>query len=339
MNTSKIKTMNKEDAIKYLKQLYPNGGHCWLDEQRIEALGMAIDALQEEPVNELWHDASEEPNDMSSCLIFYGCKEAVGHYLHYEPVLYNKKEKVFVTPSFPHPTGYKVEQKSFDGGCVAEVYKDKRDRISISDITQWCYLCDLHNLSNVGRIGKKWKEPVSEKLEEAAFDYAEACKYEGGEKLLCVEHFKAGAKWGKNQAMAEIQAQSMALAHGCPKEELVSNDLEEAAVDWHNSVKYKSDLSGTPISAFKAGAEWKMNHLWKDAQGNDLPEIDREVIVSLKGGKVAFGHRPYKGKYIGKNLTTGNIETFENETYDEGGWNIPNVMYWLDCEIPKEMEE
>ena len=39
--------MKKEDAIKYLQQLYPNGGHCWLDEQRIEAIGMAVKALQE----------------------------------------------------------------------------------------------------------------------------------------------------------------------------------------------------------------------------------------------------------------------------------------------------
>lgn len=44
--------MKKEDAIKYLHQLYPNGGHCWLDEQRIEAIGMAVKALQEESVSE-----------------------------------------------------------------------------------------------------------------------------------------------------------------------------------------------------------------------------------------------------------------------------------------------
>lgn len=44
--------MTNEKAIKYLKQLYPNGGHCWLDEQRIEAIGMAIKALHEEPVSE-----------------------------------------------------------------------------------------------------------------------------------------------------------------------------------------------------------------------------------------------------------------------------------------------
>lgn len=43
--------MTKQEAIKYLQQLYPIGGHCWLDEQRIEAISMAIKALQEEPVS------------------------------------------------------------------------------------------------------------------------------------------------------------------------------------------------------------------------------------------------------------------------------------------------
>ena len=54
--------MKKEDAIKFLQQLYPNGGHCWLDEQRIEAIGMAVKALQEEPVSE---DLGEYINELS----------------------------------------------------------------------------------------------------------------------------------------------------------------------------------------------------------------------------------------------------------------------------------
>ena len=49
--------MTKEEAIKYLQQLYPNGGHCWLDEQRIEAIGIAVKSLQEEPASE---DLEEE---------------------------------------------------------------------------------------------------------------------------------------------------------------------------------------------------------------------------------------------------------------------------------------
>ena len=52
--------MTEEEAIKYLQQLYPNGGHCWLDEQRTEAIAMAIQALQKEPVIKVWHDANEE---------------------------------------------------------------------------------------------------------------------------------------------------------------------------------------------------------------------------------------------------------------------------------------
>lgn len=38
--------MTNKEAIKYLRQLYPNGGHCWLDTQRMEAINMAISALK-----------------------------------------------------------------------------------------------------------------------------------------------------------------------------------------------------------------------------------------------------------------------------------------------------
>ena len=55
--------MTDKEAIKYLQQLYPNGGHCWLDEQRIEAIGMAINALQEEPVSEELEEASRNYAD------------------------------------------------------------------------------------------------------------------------------------------------------------------------------------------------------------------------------------------------------------------------------------
>lgn len=124
--------------------------------------------------------------------------------------------------------------------------------------------------------------------------------------------------------------------------EPVNEDLEEAveeyAPDFSNSIASKAAVNAVR-DAFKAGVEWKKEHLWKDAQGDDLPEIDREVIALLNNGKVVFAHRPYKGKYLGKNLTTGNIETFENKTYDKGGWNIPDVKYWLDIEKLPNMEK
>ena len=57
--------MTKDDAIKYLQQLYPYGGHCWLDEQRIEAIAMAINALKEKSklssVERNGKDCKEEP--------------------------------------------------------------------------------------------------------------------------------------------------------------------------------------------------------------------------------------------------------------------------------------
>ena len=55
----KENSMTNEEAIIYLKQLYPNGGHCWLDEQRIEAIGMAIKALQKEPASEDLEEAAK----------------------------------------------------------------------------------------------------------------------------------------------------------------------------------------------------------------------------------------------------------------------------------------
>lgn len=71
--------MTNEKAIKYLKQLYPNGGHCWLDEQRIEAIGMAVKALQEEPVSE---DLEEAANNAVIALVpSFGQKYSDGSYV------------------------------------------------------------------------------------------------------------------------------------------------------------------------------------------------------------------------------------------------------------------
>ena len=152
--------MTKEEAIKYLRQIYPNGGHCWLDEQRLEAIGMAIKALQEEPVSE---DLGEYISELSK--------------------------------QFP------------------EVSFAKLSRIAV-------------------RVAK-----------------------------------------------------------------------------------------------------WQKQNLWKPADGDVLPEIDREVIAILDNGKVVFAHRPPEF-WDGKNIITGKVTRYYPKTYDKGGWNIPNVKYWLDCSIP-----
>lgn len=85
--------------------------------------------------------------------------------------------------------------------------------------------------------------------------------------------------------------------------------------------------------SFEAGGKWQLEHLWHDADGDYLPEIDREVIVlceceKYEGYCVCFGHRPDPKDWIGKPLI-----------YGKGGWNIPDVKWWLDSNIPKEDEE
>ena len=74
-----------------------------------------------------------------------------------------------------------------------------------------------------------------------------------------------------------------------PKEP-VSKDLEEAAQQWYDSTKFKSDLSGTPIGAFKAGASWKKEEMMKDT-----------VDAFIYKGNIRLKEWPLPEKY-GKHL-------------------------------------
>ena len=92
--TNKVKKgkkgMTNEEAIKYLLQLYPNGGHSWLDEQRIEAIGMAIKALQKEPVSE---DLEEAANNAVIALVpSFGQKYSDGSYVSSCIDCFNREE-------------------------------------------------------------------------------------------------------------------------------------------------------------------------------------------------------------------------------------------------------
>ena len=163
------------------------------------------------------------------------------------------------------------------------------------------------------------KKPVSEDLEEAAKNHAAERYRTTRDRDLaekCKWSFKAGAEWQKEQ----FEKDYTNLCNGIAT-------VKGLAV----AMTYNKGVADTK--------EQMMKNIWKDAQGDDLPEIDREVIALLDNGKVVFAHRPYKGKYLGKNLTTGNIETFENKTYDKGGWNQPDVKWWLDIEKLPNMEE
>ena len=79
-------------------------------------------------------------------------------------------------------------------------------------------------------------------------------------------------------------------------------------------------------------------NLWKPADGDDLPDIDREVIALLDNGKVVFAHRPPE-YWDGKDIVTGKVTRNYPKTYDKGGWNIPNVKWWLDVDKLPNVEE
>ena len=125
----------------------------------------------------------------------------------------------------------------------------------------------------------------------------------------------------------------------------------------HFSVRHKHNKKGTGEydpnyprrKAYILGASETFQGLWKDAQGDDLPEIDREVIVLINYDtpsnvphgegystyRVGFGHRPNPDGWNGKNLDTGEVTHYEPKLYDKGGWNGPNIAYWLDLELPE----
>lgn len=101
-------------------------------------------------------------------------------------------------------------------------------------------------------------------------------------------------------------------------------------------------------AAFKAGWESCIGQLWKDANGDELPAYDREVVVLLDKWngrelapyfRVGIAHRPDPKGWDGKSLTTRKVEHFDVQTYDKGGWNGPGVKYWLDVDIPENNEQ
>ena len=95
------------------------------------------------------------------------------------------------------------------------------------------------------------------------------------------------------------------------------------------------DLSKKQVfmSAYIQGLEDADSHpQWHDAQGDNVPEYGREVIVIGRDGKVFFGHRPDP-----KEVTMIDGKPYHAKTYDKNGWNWPDIALWLDVEVPDEL--
>ena len=139
---------------------------------------------------------------------------------------------------------------------------------------------------------------------------------------------------------------------------MTGKDIEKASVDYQMSTRPMA-IGGDALDdmvyrininpSFISGAEWVLNNLWKPADGDDLPKIDREVVAlrglkdptatdCLCGYEIVFAHRPNPDGWDGKNLLTEETEHFTPKTYDAGGWNLPYIMWWLDLDLPKMQE-
>ena len=120
--------------------------------------------------------------------------------------------------------------------------------------------------------------------------------------------------------------------------ESASNYMRGRAI----ALSFKPLALGDVKDAFMCGAE-EMERLidssmwWKSADGSELPAIDREVIALTTEGKVVFAHRPMES-WTGKNIVTGEVTTYHSERYGAGGWNWPDIKWWLDIDIPMRGE-
>lgn len=115
------------------------------------------------------------------------------------------------------------------------------------------------------------EEPVSEDLEKAAEEYVTKEGYLAGLHYnSMVRSFKAGSEW-----------------HASHNTKLPDNLLlaaRKASIDMLDiDENYLDEYPYHPIAEqkFIEGAQWQEENLWKPADDDDLPEIDREVIALL----------------------------------------------------------
>lgn len=114
------------------------------------------------------------------------------------------------------------------------------------------------------------------------------------------------------------------------------SEMEKAVLDAHDKLSDGEGLSFFNI--FKEGMLYGRSSVWKPADGDDLPEIDREVIALVEENehyKVVFAHRPPE-YWDGKNILTGEVTRHYPKRYDKGDWNQPDVKWWLDLDFPEK---
>ena len=188
--------MTNEEAIKYLQQLYPNGGHCWLDKQRIEAIGMAIKVLQKEPVSERFAFKAIprllemiEPTDRAKAYI-----EKLADALEVEGYLTDAK---IVRESLKIMNGEKVAMATMDEEPVSDIDFEQELYKAFGQVKD--FTLGMQIAKRFYEMGKQHQEPVSKDVEEASRNYADNEEYGEDVYFAIKAAFKAGAKWQKEQ--------------------------------------------------------------------------------------------------------------------------------------------
>jgi len=97
------------------------------------------------------------------------------------------------------------------------------------------------------------------------------------------------------------------------------------------------ELAGKLIIIHDMEEKVELLTFWHDAESDDLPPIDEEVIALDRRGRISFAHRPNPKGFDGTSLSTGKRNHYTPELYGKGGWNWDGVRWWMPCpEIPKE---
>ncbi len=179
--------MTKAEAIKYLQQLYPNGGHCWLDEQRIEAIGIAVKALQEEPVSKDLEKAARDILDTYKPIFSSSTSDG-------EPTEYyslGQMRTMFMKGSYWQKEYCLKELMNSDLETAADKYAIKIYNMFIKDETTLNNKEGDEILSDAFKAGAKWQEEhLTGKMEQFLYEELSNGDIECRDMKFLIEYLK-----------------------------------------------------------------------------------------------------------------------------------------------------
>ena len=93
----------------------------------------------------------------------------------------------------------------------------------------------------------------------------------------------------KNYLLLQDYAKLLSFIDSLEQESL-TEDVDEAAKAWYDGVKYKSDLSGTPIMAFKGGVKYERDRVGRLATDMRDKGLRNQLDAYKSGEDVIAGY-------------------------------------------------